>query len=104
MVARAVMELREEMIAKIENGVHVSDVTPQYSMTRSMILTFSANKGAMVENDVGEAVTSVLTQQRSLIMGQVEKILIIFHVIHYCLTLQKSRLSMIFFSQIALHD
>ena len=73
-VVRTITELKEEIIAKFENGVRISDLASQYGMAKSMILTFLKNEDVITAADVAKGVTSIVRKQRSQIIDKVEKL------------------------------
>ena len=75
-VVRTAIEWKKEIIAKLENGVRVSDLIVQYNMANSMISTFLKNKEAMKASDVANGVTIVHSKQRPQIMDEAEKLLL----------------------------
>ena len=72
---RTTIELKKEKIAKLENGVRVSDVAAHYNMATSTISTFMKNKEAIKAADVVKEVTIVNSKQRPHIMDEVENLL-----------------------------
>ena len=70
--------MKKGIIAKFENGVHVTDLAAQYIMTRSTISTLQKNKEAINASDVAKGVTIVHGKQRLQIMDKVEKLLLIW--------------------------
>ena len=77
-VVRAAIELRKKIIAKLENGVHVSDLAAQYNVAKYTISTFLKNKEAIKASDVAKEVTIVHSKQRPQIIDEVEKQLLIW--------------------------
>ena len=65
------MEFKKEIIAKLDNGVRLSDLVTQHNMARSTILTFLKNKEAINAADVAERVTNVYSKQSPQIMEEV---------------------------------
>ena len=74
---RTTIEFKKEIIAKLENGVRVSDLAKQYNMAKSTISTLLKNKEA-IKASVAKGVTIVRRKQRPQIMGEVEKLLLIW--------------------------
>ena len=62
------IELKKEIIAKFENGVHVFDLAAQCIMAKSTISTTLKNKEAMNAADVAKGVTIVHSMKRPQIM------------------------------------
>ena len=77
-VVRTTIELKKEIIAKFDNSVRVSDLAAQYKMARSTTSTFQKNKEAIKAADVAKGATIVRSKQRTLIMDEVEKLLLIW--------------------------
>ncbi|KAF2358522.1 Transposase IS3/IS911family [Trinorchestia longiramus] len=74
---RKTIELKEEIIAKFESGVCVSDLATQHGMSESTISTFLKKKEEFKEVNVAKEVTS-LTKKRPQILEEVEKLLLVF--------------------------
>jgi len=58
------IDVKKEIIAKHENGVHVSDLAAQFGMAKSTICTILKDRGTIKKADVARGVT-VITKQRS---------------------------------------
>ena len=56
---RTTIELKKEIVTKIENGARVSDLAAQYNMAKSTITTFMKNKEVIKAADVAKGVTIV---------------------------------------------
>ncbi|XP_076357961.1 putative CENPB DNA-binding domain-containing protein 1 isoform X1 [Tachypleus tridentatus] len=76
-VVRATVEVKKDLIANYESGVRVSELATQFGMAKSTVCTILKNKEVIKEADVAKGVT-VLTKQRSQIMEEVEKLLLIW--------------------------
>lgn len=76
-MTRITIEVKKEIIAKHENGVRVSDLATQFGMAKSTICTILKNKETIKGADVARGVT-VLTKQRSQMIEEVEKLLLIW--------------------------
>ena len=76
-VVRTTIELKKEIIAKYESGVHVSTLAQQYGMAKSTISTFLKNKEAIKEANVAAGV-SALSKQRPQSLEEMEKLLLIW--------------------------
>ena len=74
---RTAIKLKNEIIAKFENGVGVSDLAAQYNMAKSTISTFLKNKEAIKAAAVVKGVTFVHNKQRPQLMYEVDKLLLI---------------------------
>jgi len=75
-MTRITTEVKKEIIAKHENGVCVFDLATQFGMAKSTISTILKNKEAIEGANVARRVT-VLTKQRSQMIEEVEKLLLI---------------------------
>ena len=53
-VVRTIIELKKEVIAKLMNGVRVSDLVAQRNMAKSTISNFLRNTEAIETNDVAK--------------------------------------------------
>jgi len=58
------IDVKKEIIAKHENGVHVSDLATQFGMVKSTICTVLKSRETIKKADVARGVT-VITKQRS---------------------------------------
>ena len=67
--------MKKEIIVKFEKGVGVSDLAAQYIIEKFTISTYLKNKEAA---DVANGVTIVHSKQEPQIMGEVEKLLLIW--------------------------
>jgi transposase-like protein len=76
-MTRTTIEVKKEIIAEHENGVRVSDLATQFGMAKSMICTILKNKEMSKGANVARRV-SVLTQQRSQMIEELEKLLLIW--------------------------
>ena len=76
-VVKTTIELKNEITVKFENSVRVSNLAAQYNMATSTISTFQKNKEVIKAADVAKGVTIVHSKQRSQIMDEVEKLLLI---------------------------
>jgi transposase-like protein len=76
-MTRITIEVKKEIIAKHENGVRVSDLATQFGMAKSTICTILRNKKTIKGANVARGVT-VLTKQRSQMVEEVEKLLLIW--------------------------
>jgi len=70
-------DVKKEIIAKHENGVHVSRLATQFGMAKSTICAFLKNRETIKKADVARGVT-VTTKQRSQTIEEVEKLLLIW--------------------------
>ena len=77
-VVRTTIELKKEIVTKIENGVRVYDLAAQYNMARSTISTFLKNEEVLKAADVANGVTIGHSKQRPQVMDEVEKLLLIW--------------------------
>ena len=71
------IDVEKEIIAKHENGVHVSDLATQFGMAKSMIYTILKNRETIKKANIARGVT-VITKQRSETIEEVEKLLLIW--------------------------
>ncbi|XP_023235464.1 major centromere autoantigen B-like [Centruroides sculpturatus] len=69
--------LEKEIIAKYENGICVSDIAKEYNVAKSTISTIIKNKKAFKAAEVAKGV-NVLLKQRSKVLDEVEKLLLIW--------------------------
>ncbi|KAF2349191.1 DNA binding HTH domain Psq-type [Trinorchestia longiramus] len=81
---RTTIELKKEIIAKYESDVRVSDLASQYEMAKSTISTILKHKEVLKKADVAIGVTAI-NKQRPQIMEEMEKLLLIFTIVHCCL-------------------
>ena len=75
-VVRTTIQLKMEIIVKLENGVCVFDLAMQYNMAKSTISTFLKNKEAIKAADVAKGVMIYHSKQTLQIMDEVEKLLV----------------------------
>ena len=73
--ARNIIELKKELVAKYEIGVHVAELARMYGKSTSMISFILAKKKEIKEADVAKGV-NVLTKQRSQSIKDLEKLLV----------------------------
>lgn len=74
---RITIDTKKEIIAKYESGVRVSNLAKEYEMAKSTISTILKKKDALKKADVSKGVTK-LTKQRSQVLEEVEKLLLIW--------------------------
>ncbi|XP_023239813.1 major centromere autoantigen B-like [Centruroides sculpturatus] len=67
----------KEIIAKYENGIHVSDIAKEYNVAKSTISTIIKNKKAFKAAEVAKGV-NVILKQRFKVLDEVEKLLLIW--------------------------
>ncbi|GCC31462.1 hypothetical protein chiPu_0009920 [Chiloscyllium punctatum] len=71
------IELKEELIAKHESGMCVSDLAAVFEMPKSTVCTILKNKEVIKASDVAKGVTT-LTSKRSKFIEEVEKLLLVW--------------------------
>jgi hypothetical protein len=76
-MTRITIEVKKEIIAKHENGFRVSDLATKFDMVKSTICTILKSKETIKGANVATGVT-VLTKQRSQVIEEVEKLLLIW--------------------------
>lgn len=76
-VVRTTIDLKKKIIRKHEKGVRVTDLASQFGLPKSTICTILKNKDAIKRSNVAQGV-KILTKQRSQIIDEVEKRLLIW--------------------------
>ena len=71
----------KEIIAKLENGVRVSDLAAQYNMAKSTSSSFLKNKEAIKAADVAKGVKIVHSKQRLICLKNTPRFQIIYNCI-----------------------
>lgn len=75
---RSTIELKKEIIAKIEQGKRVTDVAKEYGMARTTVSSILKNKETIKAADVAKGVTSICRKQRPQILDEMEKLLLMW--------------------------
>ena len=76
-ILRGTVEVKKVVIAKHENGVHVSDLAAEHGMTKSTITTIIKNNEVIKEADVAKEMT-VINNQRPPIPEEVKNMLLVY--------------------------
>ncbi|GFY72298.1 tigger transposable element-derived protein 1-like protein [Trichonephila inaurata madagascariensis] len=73
------INIKREMIAKVESGQKMADVARQYGLNRSTVYTILAKKDIIKKTQAAEGVTKITSaKQRSAIHDKIERLLLVW--------------------------